>query len=147
MRLRLLLVIATAIFACCDAAASGSSPTKLSISNSADSLQTGGAGEIVGKRILRGSNAKNNGHFTDEDVEEEERALPNLSKLDDEANVKFLIGMFQNWDDIGVRGIIAFIKKEAISLDELLPMFTFYQQYRQLGPDEFAKLMTKVTAP
>ncbi|KAG1704906.1 hypothetical protein DVH05_004934 [Phytophthora capsici] len=139
----LLLVIATTLFSCNNATASGSSSAKLVISDSADPLHNGDAAEIVGKRILRGSNAEKNKYFDEEEVEEEERALPNLSKLDDEANLKILVDIFKYFDDAGVPGLKVFIKKEAMDLDDLASMMTLYQRYRGAGADDFMDLMKK----
>ncbi|KAK1937099.1 hypothetical protein P3T76_009877 [Phytophthora citrophthora] len=134
----LLVVIATAFFSSSDATAS-SSPANLAISNSADPLRDGG---VAGERVLRGPDNRYFDEEEEEEEEEEERALPNLSKLDD-SNLTFLVNLFKGFDDTGVPGLIAFLRKEALNMDEMLALLKSYQQFRAVGPKEFMKTMTK----
>ncbi|KAG1699986.1 hypothetical protein DVH05_000462 [Phytophthora capsici] len=75
----------------------------------------------------------------------EERAIGNISKVDDVAddaskNFAFMINMFKEWDELSQAQIIARMFKQTTP-DEFAAMWIMYKVYQKLGADDLIKTL------
>ncbi|KAL3670778.1 hypothetical protein V7S43_003964 [Phytophthora oleae] len=125
MRFSFLLLAAVALLASCDAA----------VTRDSNVLKTQELEPKV-QRNLRVST-------TDDDSEE--RAIGNISKVDDAAddaskNLTFMINMFKEWDELPKAQIFARMFKETTP-NEFAGMWVMYKAYQKLGADDLIKTL------
>ncbi|POM66037.1 Retrotransposon Polyprotein, partial [Phytophthora palmivora] len=69
-----------------------------------------------------------------DDNTEEERTLGNIGKLDDavDENMKFMITMFKEWDDMPFKQIATHAYKDNASPEQFAAMLTMYKEYQKI---------------
>ncbi|KAG3070099.1 hypothetical protein PI125_g23061 [Phytophthora idaei] len=125
----LVLVAVAAIFLNSDAAQVTTNPDPLKVSSA-------GVHHAQALRGLEGT-TRNVDKYNDDD-NDEERVIGNVSKVDDVADyLSFLVKTFQQWDEMPVKNIAISLYKDNVSPEQIAALMKSYTNYRVLGGEKF----------